>query len=81
MIEKIIEAVFDGWCEGEYGSRKDELPQVQQIIDSLCKQTNADKQEEMQIEKSITELVCLYEKNAFVEGFCLCMDLLQGNLK
>lgn len=76
MKERIMEAIFDSWCDGECGSRKDELLEVQKTIDKLSSYFNAHKNEQIYIETAIMEVICLYERNAFMEGFHVCLELI-----
>ena len=73
MNNRIMDAIFDSWCEGECGQHT-ELPEVQETIDGISERSHS----KQYIEKSITELVCLYERNAFMEGLRVCMELLRG---
>lgn len=72
MLDKIIEAVFDFWCES---SEHEEFPEVQEAIDTLNNQYNVDS---LHAEKLIMELICLYEYRAFTVGFQLCYVFLCG---
>lgn len=79
MNNRIMDAIFDSWCEGECGQHT-ELPEVQETIDGISERFQASRAEKLYIEKSVTELVCLYERNAFMEGLRVCMELLNGTM-
>lgn len=39
--KKIIEAVFSGWCDRDYGDKGKELPEVGQVITGIGEHFNA----------------------------------------
>lgn len=80
MKERILDAIFDGWCDGECGQRQAELPEVQKTINDFCERFHATRTDELFIERTLMNLICTYEKNAFTEGFSICLDLLTGKI-
>lgn len=80
MKERIIEAIFDGWCEGEYGNKNKDLPEANQAIVDITKRFHADTKDRIFIERVFMEVICKYEHNAFIDGFMLGYELLNGNL-
>lgn len=80
MRKRIIEAIFDGWCEGEYGTKPKKETDAQNAIDKICGCLSLSEKEELCVEENLMDAVCAHEKIAFVHGFCLCLELLNGNL-
>lgn len=80
MRNKIIEAVFDRWCEGEFGMKTDEGPETDEAIDNIAQYFKAPVQAQMYIESQIRAAACMREKAAFEDGFYCCLELLNGNI-
>lgn len=79
MRERIIEAIFDGWCEGEYGNRSKDFSEANQAITDISKRFNADTKDRLFIERVLMEVICKYEHNAFIDGFVMGFELMNGN--
>ena len=80
MRNRIIEAVFDGWCEGEFGMKTEEGPETDNAIDNIAKYFNASGKAKLYIESEIRCALCTREETAFEDGFYLCLELLNGNI-
>ena len=80
MREKIIELVFDGWCDGLCGLKRKEGEQVQEAIDNIVSHFNGGLKDSIYVEGQWTELICTREKDAFIDGFYMCLELLNGNV-
>lgn len=77
----IIEALFDVWCEGIYGfGKRNEVADVQKTIDEIRFYFKGSIADYNYIETKVMEAICNQEKYAFVNGFYLCLELLNGNI-
>ena len=80
MRERIIEAIYNGWCEGLYGTHGKELTEVQKAVDIISGAVHADTKIELLIEATIMDVLNQYEYHAFLDAFALCLELLNGHL-
>lgn len=80
MKERIIEAIYNGWCEGAYGTHAKGLSEVQKTIDIISNSVNADDREGLIIEAAVMDVLNKYEYHAFLDAFALCLELLNGHL-
>lgn len=78
--EKIIEAVFSGWCDRDYGNKGKELPVIDQTIMGIGEHFNASEEDQLYIEAVVMNAICENEKMAFMQGFEMCLELLNGSL-
>lgn len=79
MGEKVIEALFEGWCDGEYELKKYE-PDYDKVFSFIHDHADIDKETMRRIDSEITNLICSGERNAFFNGVYLCLELLNGNI-
>ena len=80
MRNKIIEAVFDRWCEGELGMKTEEGPTRCEAITNIAKHFDASTDDFLFIEAQVNQAICEKEEITFQDGFYLCLELLNGNL-
>lgn len=80
MRERIIEAIFEEWSDRILGDKGKELPEVEQVISGIVKHFNANSTDELYIEQTVMEAINRNEKRAFCQGFCLCLDFVNGSL-
>lgn len=80
MREQIIEMIYAGWSDGLCGCKGDEVPEVQKAIDEICERFKPDKKGAILVEQTVTEAVTQSDHKAFVQGFLLCLELLNGDL-
>ena len=80
MKEKIIETIFDGWCDGLCGMKRIEGPEVQEVIDNIAAHFGGTPADSLYIEERWTDLICTREKDAFIDGFYMCLELLNGSI-
>lgn len=79
MREKIIEVLFEGWCDGDCELKKYD-PDYETVLNLIREHTNADNKEQRRIENAICGLVCEAERNAFMNGVYACLELINGNI-
>lgn len=75
MRERIIQAIFDGWCDGSEIN-----PMVHKAIATIAERFRAEEHDRSYIESQVTETICVCEKEAFRQGFYLCLELINGNI-
>ncbi|MDC7290181.1 hypothetical protein NXH76_20515 [Blautia schinkii] len=80
MRKRIIDAIFDGWCEGEFGMKTDEGPARCEAITNIAEHFEASIDDSIFIEEQINEAICEKEKITFRDAFYLCLELLNGNV-
>lgn len=79
MRDKIIDLIFQGWCDGDVGKRI-EPPEVQGAIDAIIQKLDASSEQGLIVEEQILSAMYEAEKNAFKNGFELCLKLVGGGL-
>ena len=78
--ERIIDAIFDSWCDGLLGMKTPTGQETDNAIDNLA--TYFDTQEDGWnfIETEIEKILCAREEAAFKDGFYCCLELINGNI-
>ena len=79
MREKIIEAMFEMWCDGACELRK-YSPDYEKVFNVIRKRIEECSEECCEIENAICNLVCECERNAFMNGVYICLQLMNGNI-
>lgn len=75
MLKKLIEAMYGVWCDLDNESA---CQAAQDSIDNICAHYASDENGEKYINAQITQAICEHEKAAFMDGFRMCLQLLQG---
>lgn len=76
MREKIIETLFEAWSDGAYELKKFE-PDYDTVFELIS--DHVDREIQRKIENKICSLVSDCERNAFMNGVYLCLELINGN--
>lgn len=80
MQEKIIEAIFDTWCEGYLGLKREQGPETDTAIKNICEHFGATEDDFYVVEIQVTQALCAREKEGFMDGFYVCLELMNGNI-
>lgn len=77
MREKIIDAIFDSWCEdGDTDFIRQRKDEATQAIDHL----GITKKEKKDMRESVSDLLCTAEERAFKDGLHLGIDMMTGRM-
>lgn len=78
MREKILNAIFGEWCEGDFNKKsKRKIDTVLQEVSTKLHLSDIDK---LYVEENIMQVACTCEEVGFKNGFLMCVDLFTGNL-
>lgn len=80
MRKRIIEAIFDSWCDGDLGMKTEEGPARCEAITNIAEYFDASTDDSIFIEEQINEAICEKERITFRDAFYLCLELLNGNV-
>lgn len=77
MREKIIDAIFDSWCEdGDTDFIRQRKDETAQAIDHL----GITKKEKNDMHNTVADLLCDVEERAFKDGLDYGIDLMTGRM-
>ena len=78
MQEKFIGILYSCWSGGDFG--KTEPPEVAETLHSIEEYFHSAPVNYIFLEDALLNLLGLCEKNAFIHGFSLGVDLVSGKL-
>lgn len=77
MRDKIIDAIFDAWCDSEDNA------EVREKRDDVEKEINLlglSKKEKTDMRESVSDLLCTAEERAFKSGLHLEINMMTGQI-
>lgn len=77
MREKIIEVIYEGWCERYYGNKSMSSPETDEAISEIVNMFHGGIEEELFVEETIEHAILAEQKRAFMQGFEVCLGLLK----
>lgn len=78
--EKVIDAIFDSWCDGDLGMKTPTGRETDEAIDNIARHFDTQGEGWIFIETELEHAVCAREEVAFKDGFYCCLELLNGNV-
>lgn len=78
MREKIIEAIFGAWCDGQFGVDKEADRIIEEIIQDMNLHFAADDHNVIYIERQVMSAVSIQERSAFMAGIEAGLALVTG---
>ncbi|MGI6068858.1 MAG: hypothetical protein ACOYBE_00325 [Blautia sp.] len=80
MKEKIIQVLFDSWCEGEFGIDYAADQISDGAINDIVEHFKAKGNDQNYIETNVMRAVCIHEKAAFLAGVRIGLALITGSI-
>lgn len=75
MYDKLMNAIFDAYCDGEYPEEiSAEINNTIRYFSDALHTTPA------KVDAKITAPICTVERYAFMQGFCACLELVLDSL-
>ena len=77
MRDKIIDAIFDAWCDGEDNA---EIREKRDDVEKEINLLGLSKKEKKDMRESVSDLLCTAEERAVKDGLHLCIDMMTGRM-
>ena len=82
LRKQIINTIYERWCEKDFlQTKSSEGPETRNAINGIIKRFQAEGKDALYVESMIIATMCAREESAFKDGFYLCLELLNGNMK
>ena len=75
--DKIIDAIFDAWCDSEDNA---EIREKRDDVEKEINLLGLSKKERTDMRKSVSDLLCTAEERAFKSGLHLGIDMMTGRM-
>lgn len=77
MRDKIIDAIFDAWCDGEDNA---EIREKRDDVEKEINLLGLSEKEKKDMRESVSDLLCTAEERAFKDGLHLGIDMMTGRM-